>query len=443
MAEVTTSMLNFSDKKNKASASQVYRVKIPSSNGTSFNAQQTIDIDLPSNQANSYLDFGSSYISLKLTNNDATTIGLNGQGIYSLIKRIECVTGSQTVFSCDNYNQLVDMLMDQDASPEYKNNTGRTLMGTSPDKYTGFQLATTETKQFCFPLVGNILYNTNKYIPLFSAEKLRLKITLDNANIAVNGTDDALVDTDLLVSQVEFVAYIIKVDQEVQDQINMMTNGVYEIVGDNYSHTGGTMTAGATSANVVTGFSYGSLNRVLIAQNPLVARVGGRCAFTRTQNSTTSASITVNGQKVPQREILDLGASAESNLGSAEVLAEVLVADRSLSSFSHQTSFNSSTAGNDDNNAFTRKGANADSNNDDSDIGTYMISIDTERMRPGASDADKIYSGLNTIGSTVQVALESAGADAGGVNIDCFANYTTRFTLDVSETGSRTWEVQV
>jgi len=442
-AEVTSSMLNFSDVKLKASSCQSYRVKIPSSNGTSFFANQTIDIDLPSNQANSYMDFGSSYLSLQLTNNDATSIRLNGQGIYSLIKRIECVTGSQTVFSCDNYNQLVDMLMDQDASPDYKENTGRILMGTSPDKYLGFELDPTQTKQFCFPLVGNILYNTNKYIPLFSAEKLRLKITLDNPNIAVNGQDDLLVDSDLLVSNVEFVSYIVQVDSEVQQQIDLMTGGKYTIVGDNYAHTGGTMSAGATSANVVTGFSYGSLNRVLIAMNPLVSRVGGRCSFTRTQNSLTSASLMINGQKTPQREIKDLGASAEENLGGAEALAEALVADKSLSSFSHQTSFSTSYATVDILNAFTRKGVNADSNNDDSDIGTYMVSIDTERVRPGASDADKIYAGINTIGATVQVAIESAGADAGGVNIDCFANYTTRFTLDASAEGSRVWEVQV
>ena len=432
MTEITSNMLNFADMRRKASSSQAYRVKIPSSNGTSFNLNQTIDIDLPANVRNTYLDFASSYISLQFTNGDGAAVSLNGQGIYSIIKKIECVVGSQTLFSCDNYNQLVDMLLDQDSDINFKQNTGRILMGTHQTKFTGFSIGANGVKQFCFPLVGNILYNTNKYIPLFSAEKIRLKLTLDSAAIALRG-DANLVDSDITISQVEMVCYNVVVDEDVQTQIDAMTGGLYTIIGDNYSHVGGNMVAQITAANVVTGFSYGSLNRVLIAFNPTASRVVDRCSFTRTQNNLLSAALSINGQKLPQREIKELSTVA-NDLGGAEALAEVLVADKCLASFAHGTSFNANGAS-----SFTRRGADADSNTDDGDIGTYMIAIDTERVR---GDSDKIYSGINTIGASVQAQFEF-GVASDSCNIDCFANYTTKFSLDASANGTRVWSVQV
>ena len=434
MTEVTSNMLNFADMRRKASSSQSYRVKIPSSNGTSFNLNQTIDIDLPANVRNTYLDFASSYLSLKLTNNDGGDVKLNGQGIYSIIKRIECVVGSQTLFSCDNYNQLVDMLMDQDSTSNYKDNTGRILMGTASNKFAGFPVPAGSTKQYCFPLVGNILYNTNKYIPLFSAEKLRLKLTLDSAVIALCSAEaGAPLDSDIEISEVEFVAYHVQVDEEVQQQIDEMTGGIYSIVGDNYSHTGGTMVATSTSANVVTGFSYGSLNRVLVAFNPTASRVYTNVSFSRTQNHLTSASLAINGQKLPQREIKDLGASAGGDLGGSEPLAELLVADKALHAINHSTAFDANGS-----DSFTRRGVNAVGGTQ-ATTGTYMIGIDTERVR---GDQDKIYSGINTIGASVQFQAEFANT-SDACNIDCFANYTTKFTLDASPNGSRVWEVQV
>lgn len=430
MAEVTSNMLNFADKRRKASSSQSYRVKIPSSNGTSFNMNQTIDIDLPANVRNTYLDFASSYMSLQLTNTDAEAISLNGQGVYSIIKKVEIIVGSQTLASIDNYNQLVDMLLDQDVSEDYKINSGKILMGTSGTKFNGESVTNGQTRQYCFPLIGNVLYNTNKYIPLFSAEKIRLKITLDSAAIAFRGHTD-LTDSLVAISQVEFVAYQVQVDESVQMQIDEMTGGLYEILGDNYAHTGGTMVQSATSANVVTGFSYGSLNRVLVAFNPTACRTVTRCSFSRSQNNLLSASIAINGQKLPQREVKDLG-TASGGLGGAEPLAEILVADKSLHSFSTASSYEANGT-----DSFTRKGVDADSNTDDGDVGTYMIGIDTERVR---GDQDKIYAGINTIGSSVQFQGEF-GSASDACNIDVFANYTTKFSLD--SRGSNVWEVQV
>jgi hypothetical protein len=430
MAEATSNMLNYADTKLKASSSKAYRVKIPSSNGGTFNMNQTIDIDLPSNTRNTYLDFGSSYLSFNITNNDGAGIALPGCGAYGLFKKFEAVVGSQTLFSIDNYNQLCDMLLDQDTDTNYKEGTGRVLFGSASNKFTGFPIVAGARKSVALPLIANILYNTDKYIPLFSSDKIRLKLTLDTAVIATKGS---ATDAEIAITDVNFVGYFVEVDEAVQQQIDMNTNGLYEIVGDNYSHASNSIENNATNVTVTTGFAYGSLNRVLLAFNPTVSRVAVRNSFCRTQAGLLDCAVTVNGQKVPARSIKDLGVAG--SLGGAEPLAELLVADKALASFTHNTSFHANAA-----DSYTLiTGADA-GQTDNTTTGTFFVAIDTEKMRTG----DKIYSGLNTIGSTVQVQAEMAAGNANiASNVDAFANYTTKFTLDASPQGSNVWTVQV
>ena len=391
---------------------------------------QTIDIDLPSNTRNTYLDFGSSYLSFNVTNIDGDPIKLPGCGAYGLFKKFEAVVGSQTLFSIDNYNQLCDMLLDQDTGVNYKNGTGKVLFGSTQNKFTGFAMAAGAKKSVALPLIGNILYNTDKYIPLFSSDKIRLKLTLDTAVIATIG---AATDAEITITDVNFVGYFVEVDEAVQQQIDMNTNGLYEIVADNYSHASNSIEANATNVTVTTGFSYGSLNRVMLAFNPTASRVADRESFCRTQAGLLDCAVTVNGQKVPARSIKDLTIPGGS-LGGAEPLAELLVADKALASFTHDSSFHGPGSG-----AYTLVTA-ATAGNADATVGTFFLAIDTEKMRTG----DKIYSGLNTIGSTVQVQAEMTAGNANiASNVDAFANYTTKFTLDASPQGSNVWTVQV
>jgi hypothetical protein len=430
MAEATSNMLNYADTKMKASSSKSYRVKIPSSNGSSFSLNQTIDLDLPSNVRNTYLDFASSYLSFNITNTAGADVVLPGQGAYALIKKLECVVGSQTLFSIDNYNQLVDMLLDQDSSSEYKDGTGRVLFGSNALKFTGFTIANNGVKSIALPLVGNILYNSEKYIPLHSAEKIRLKLTLDTAVFATIG---GATDAQITLSSVNFVAYFVEVDEEVQQMIDAQTGGIYSIVGDNYAHASNSFADNASQVTINTGFSYGSLNRVLLAFNPTVSRVADRNSFCRSQCRLLEASVLVNGQKVPARPVKDI-TTATGSLGGAEPFAELLIADKALHSFSHATSFDG--PGSD---AFTLTTVD-DAGDDDATCGTFMVSIDTERVR---GDSNRIYSGVNTIGSTVQVQAEMTAVANSASSADCFANYTTKFTLDASPDGSRVWTVQV
>ena len=472
MAEVMSDMLNYGKQRQKASSSRSYRVKVPSSNGTSFTLGNSINIDLPSNLKNSYIDFANSYLSFKVQKTDTgggndgtgTTnvrLGSGSAGAYSLINRLEGIVSSQTIFSINNYNQLCDMLMDMEVNAEYKNNIGSILLGTNSSKYGGkmiksasANLANTtnavKPKQFCLPLIGNCLFNTEKYIPAFSAEHIRLRITLENALKALinTGSTDAVSDSDVNVFDVEMVCYIVEVDDEVQQLIEAQNGGVFSLVGDDYRHTQGSLDQNATSKNVVCGFSFGSLNRVLGAFTPTASLAPRSCSFTRSTATATKLAISINGQRLPQREIKELG--NDTNMkenGGAETLAEILVADRQLSNFNAQNSLSNmiSTGSNGGHleDAFTElssftRSTDADCNGEDHDsIGTYMFAIDTERVR---GDLSSMYAGINTIGAVVQGEFEFVSAPQ-ACNIDLFANYTTKLTLDT--TGSNVFEVQI
>lgn len=430
MAEVATSMLNYADKRRKGVSSRAYRVKTPASNGSTFTASQTIRIDLPTaNQANTYMDFSNSYLSLQLTNSAGAAVDLHG-GITDMILKIEAVVGSQTLFSIDQYGVLASMLLDMDTSENFKDNAGRVLLGTNASKSGGFVLADGGIKQFCMPVFANCLFNTNKYIPCFAAENISLRIHL---NSAVLGSTGGATDAQLTFSQVEFVSYMVELSPDAQNLVNESVGGVYEILADDYRHASGSLAADQTSSVITTGFSFSSLNRVLVAFRPNAALVAGRASICNRGNPFLSrAAISVNGQKLPAREITELTLATDSK-GGAETLAELLVADRALSNFSHDSSVNGNTA---DAFTLTTTGASGVITNDTT-IGSYMLGIDTEALR---GDVDKVYSGINTISAVVQGEFEfNAGVTASQVNM--FANYTTRIVLDTN--GLRTFEVRV
>ena len=428
MAEVATSMLNFADKRRKGVSSRAYRVKTPSSNGTSFNASQTIRIDLPTaNQANTYMDFSNSYLSFQVTNGSGADLTFGG-GITDMILKLEAVVGSQTLFSIDQYGVLAGMLLDMDTSQSFRNNAGKVLMGLSSDKFAGLTLTNTQTKQYCVPLFANCLFNTNKYIPCFAAENISLRIHL---NSAVLGSIGGANDSQITFSQCEFVSYMVELSPDAQNLVNQSVGGVYEILADDYRHASGSLAANQTSSVITTGFSFSSLNRVLVAFRNDLALGAGDCSIANRGNPTlSSAAISVNGQKIPAREIKELS-TATGLLGGAETLAEALVADRALSNFSHDSSINSASA-----TAFTLTTAQAVGEAAAS-CGSYLIGIDTEALR---GDVDKVYSGINTISAVVQGEFEFSG-DPGACQVNMYANYTTRVVLDTN--GLRTFEVRV
>ena len=343
MAEVASNLLNYTPEgtRRRAVSSRGYRTLTPSSNGSSFSGSQTINLDLPGNVQNTFFDFGSSYLKLRLTNNDGAALKLEGGcGIYGMIKKIEIVTGGNVISTIDEYGALVDKFLTSDAAQQFKINTGAVLAGTASGKFTGTTIAAGASQTFCVPLVLTPLFNSAKYIPAFSRDQIRMRITL---NSAASGTIGAATDAELAIDNVEFNCYMVELSNDAMRMVNDMTGGQYNIVVNDFRHAASTVAAAATTLNAVVGFSFSSLNRVIVLHRPQ-ATINAAATVSVGNRGTAllqELNVLVNGEQYPQRPIKDLGVTAT---GGAEPLAEALIADRSLGYFGHDSSTGTAAA---------------------------------------------------------------------------------------------------
>jgi len=427
MAEVASNLLNYTPEgtRRRAVSSRGYRTLTPSSNGSSFTASQTINIDLPGNVQNTFFDFGSSYLKLRLTNNDTNAgdaIKLEGGcGIYGMIKKIEIVTGGNVISTIDEYGALVDKFLTSDAAQQFKINTGAVIAGTSSGKFTGTSIAGAGASQtFCVPLVLTPLFNSAKYIPAFSRDQIRMRITL---NSAASGTIGGATDAELAVDNVEFNCYMVELSNSAMGMVNEMTGGQYNIVVNDFRHAAATLANGSTTLNAVVGFSFSSLNRVIVLHRPqdTINAAATVSVGNRGTALLQELSVLVNGEQYPQRPIKDLGVT--SGVGGAEPLAEALIADRSLGYFGHDSSTGLPAAF-----AIAAPAGAADGT-----TGNYFLSVDMESMR--ADDADKLYAGVDTLGAVVSVNSKYNTAPE-AFRVDCYAEYTMSMMLDMGGTGT-------
>ena len=125
----STQRLNYSQIPPRASSSRAIRNEIiPTNNGT-YTMNSQIIFDLPANLNNTFCDFQSSYVKLTVNNGNAADVKFHGGGFPSCIKQIVLELGGQTLFSCDNWNTLYEMMLSLDTSASFRNNAGLRLFG--------------------------------------------------------------------------------------------------------------------------------------------------------------------------------------------------------------------------------------------------------------------------------------------------------------------------
>ena len=143
----TTQKLNYASIPPRATSSRAIRSEVVPSNGQSFNMNQTVIFDLPSNLNNSFWDAQSSYVKLNFKNTDASAVSFEGGGFPTCIKRIVMELGGQTLCSIDNYNVLYQMMIDMDTSDQFRKNAGNVLFGSQNSAY-GVQVGANDTPKF-------------------------------------------------------------------------------------------------------------------------------------------------------------------------------------------------------------------------------------------------------------------------------------------------------
>jgi hypothetical protein len=441
--------LNYPQTKRRAVASRSYRVKVSPSNGQNFTAGQTVNIDLPSNLAGTYINWNQCYLKMKV---EAETNGytLDRSGAAGFIQRVQCMTAGAQIFDLPNWNVLMTILMDGDSSPAYKAGVGNVLMGTLGGQQAGETVAAATERTYTIPFTLHplALSTPHRLQPLFSSSPVQFKITLDSI---VNAVQGATAPVSLTFSEVELVCVFTELSPGAQAQVDQMSGGVYNILCSSYQNVGSTMSAGDTAVTANLGISVSSLERIIVCHRPttslnniLAFSLGNRC-----KNGLAQYSIFINGEQYPARPVV-----VENK--AAEALAEYLLSDHSLVNFDKQSSFNLAVTGttaptksngldgqsvNGVAQPFVTDGLGTLSGSvagSASNIGSFITAVELET---GLSDgrSQRLYSGVSTISSTVN--YRGVYSSALAAQIDFFAQFTVLISLNTR--GTNVWAVSV
>lgn len=429
MSEVGSNALNFADVKNRAVSSKSYRSVLPSTNGQSFNLNNVMEFALPSGVRNSYFDGQSVYLKASVQNANANNAcKFEGSGFYSLINKLEILSGGTVLQTIDQYSTLVDMMLDAESSDAYKDNTGKILCGMDKSKIAGAELQANNgnTVTVAVPLILSLFHMSNRMIPSFSNDVIRIRITLNTAqNGLISSVENSdVADTDITLSNVSLCVYMCELSQSAQDLVDEMTGGVYDIVCDDFRNASSTIDAGVTTHTATLGFSFSSLNRCYVCHRPSASLTNNFAASqgNRSQNKLTETKFVINGINYPQRNLVDTATAGGDTASGAELLAESLICDRSLSVFAHDNSLHSA------NETFLLNDGNGQT---DATCGRYYYQVDFESVR---GDTDKMYAGLSTLGATVQISNNYATTSSAH-RLDVFAQYSQNIRLDMNSAG--------
>jgi hypothetical protein len=425
----STQRLNYSQVPPRASSSRAIRNEIvPTNSGGSYTMNSQIIFDLPANLNNTFCDFQSSYIKCKVTNNDATAFNFHGGGFPSCIKQIVLELGGQTLFSCDNWNTLYEMMLSLDTSSSFRNNAGLRLFGSGSD-FDGAQIAAGASRTVCFPLVLTPLINS-RYFPLIGRDRLRIRLILDTAAKGLISATTGVADSEVAISDVALVTYNLELGSDVMSMVAANSGGAFKIAMPSYQHHQASLSNSATSLVATLGFSMSSLNRVLIAQQLQ--------AVTDTRNSVGNRSrlllnrffITIGGVKYPMRDVQDLGTAGDAGAGS-EVLAEALISQRALCAWTHDSSISQ------DGGFALQEGDGSTSAN----TGSFLIDLDLESQRvSGGESSVGLVAGVNCIGQVVQLTMEYAGSATADHVVNVYGEHTILCSLDLN---TLTWSIAV
>ena len=421
----STMRLNYSSVPPRASSSRAIRNVINPTNGSSFNMNQQIIFDVPSNMNNTFIDFQSSYIKAKVTNGDGVAFAFNGGGFPSCISQIILELGGQTLFSCSSWNVLYEMMLSLDASEAFRDNAGKRLFG-SGSTGVGASIATNASRDVAFPLVLTPLM-ANRYFPAIGRDRLRIRIVLDTAAKALQG---AATDAEVTISDIELVTYNLELGNDVMSMVAANSGGSFKIAMPSFQHHQSSLTTSETTKVATLGFSMSSLNRILVAHQRSTVTQAYNSIGNRNRLALRRFFITIGGVKYPMIDVQDPGLAGDLGAGST-FLAEALISERALCSWGHDSSIEVGGG------FSLEDGTGADSAN----TGTFLIDMDLESQRvAGGEGSLGLVAGVNCIGQTVQATFEYATVAANAQVINVFAEHTILCALDLN---TLSWSIAV
>jgi len=308
-----------------------------------------------------------------------------------------------------------------------------------------------------------------KLIPLFSLDSIRIRFTLENVD---NAFVAASTVTGYTISDPQLCGYVCELSPSAQMQIDAMTGGQYNILCPCYSNIQTTMSGAVTGVAATLGIAVSSLERILVVHrvSTSIGATAKQSLGARITNGLSYFQFNIDAQLYPQNPIL------VGNAG-AEAAAEQLLSSAALSDFRNDAHIASQvytsalTVGGTANasvlvNAYEAvhsylqipgtsnvsncwfngvgDGSLLGSNGAAgavSTAGSFVAAIELENST-SSNRSDRLYSGISTLGSTVQyLGTYAGGASTVAATIDFFCYYTIMCSLNMKTTG--VWQVSV
>lgn len=216
-----------------------------------------------------YLDPQSMYISYTYTLTSAVGAQMIGVPVYTPFNRCEVSVASQTIDSIQNYNIVMNTLLNgnfdvaqkygQQASYGYNASTGV----PSLEQLDGRLMTLNEVGTFTAPLM-TILSSSEKLIPLGMMGATRITLTVDSIN---NMFTTTVVPTGFVLSNLSLRYKVIEYGPDVDQAIRMANPNGLTIKTQSFASSSQNLNAGQTGyTELIYNFRYSSI-KSLIAVN--------------------------------------------------------------------------------------------------------------------------------------------------------------------------------
>ena len=419
--------------KIESSYAKNYNSNIASVNGTEFNLGETIIFNIPTGYNNLMSAKDSVFkfnFNCKAPAAIPTTVSfLNRCGAFGCIQRLRIFHGSVLLSDIDNYNVLMDLLINAQLSTDIVGGKFSILCGTGIN--TGYNmLAPTHTYRpvlandaefslpVCLPLMS-ILTLSNNYVPLFAmmGSPIRIEIQLVSSLLQVVGCNNGQVIpsvTRKFVDNVELICNIMELSDSGMSIIkNAIGNAPLQWVTQDYRNYAfnAALQNAVTQVSVPISAKFNSLNSLFFTFRTQ-ANASGLATFSATESCNYNLAeyfFRIGSKTLPYKPPNTY----------PEMFSELLRAIGSVSDVNMESNISYTS--------FVK--VLPDATAATSVYGSFYVGIDLESY--SSAPLDTVYSGLNTSTDDIFANFRfNANAGAPNVRIDTFAMYDVLILIE-------------
>ena len=391
------------DKRRGAPARLQY-TQITPLTGTSASAGETIRYKFPSNRVGTYADFDYSFLEMRVKISGQTgPVALNVAGIGGCFKQVVLRNAGSHISDINSYDVWRNLHFKQSVTQDFMGLDGNIIMGTNTTS-SGRELSNGSIVLCDFLPNLASLFQSSKYVPLFSADGLELDIVLGDAQYGfitalTPGATVEFLDMKLHIATIE-------VSPEVDKAIISQHDGVFKYLLNNSAHFVSTIPNGTSLHNFNIGASFSSLNKIDFV---LVNAGAGVDKHRFIKHTLKKANLLVDGTPI-------IYAQGQNSIHDAVNLTYSRGAMHMMTDMSLYQNHTSDNYGDD----------------------AYIISFDLETL---VGKSENLRSGINVSASNLQLVLEFSIPTMTQITCHSFCYYDALCSMDVA--GTRQFEISI